>query len=211
MGEIVRQQIGVEYPFTTRDFEVSPMRLGIITLFAFFPFATTHARPWQPEFSEEICDDGIDNDGDGWIDQESPQDDGFYRYNFVMEAYTNCTEYPGQGHLNSSCSFDETVEIDPHKDRTFSFSSPCGHAGTLNVEAWALKGKKGKMFFDVWSEPNFDSAYTNPGTLCDGELSGPDDESVWGGSGTYWIGDYEQFGWTAECVTGWKIDVVPLP
>ena len=188
------------------------MRLGIITLFAFFPFATSHARPSQPEFSEEICDDGIDNDGDGWIDQESPQDDGFYRYNFTMKVNTSCTYYPGQTYVGSQCSFDETVELDPHKDRTFSFSTPCGYAGTLNVEAWVLRGKKGKMLFDVWSDQHFDSV-TKPGTLCDGELSVPEweEDSVWGNSPFYWIGDFETYGWTAECATVWEIDVVPLP
>ena len=187
------------------------MRLVVITLFAILPLGTAQARPWQPEPSEEVCGDGIDNNGDGWIDEESPQDDGFYRYNFTMQVYTDCTKYPGDTHLSSSCSFDETVQIDPHKDRTLSFDASCGHAGTMNVAAWALKGKKGKMFFDVWSEQNFGAGLPEKGTLCDGELSGPDDDKVWGGSGTYWIGDYEQAGWTAECFTFWEIDVVPLP
>ena len=128
-----------------------------------------------------------------------------------MQVHSSCDEYPGGGSAESSCSFDEIVLIDPFKDPTLSFSSQCGFAGTINVEAWALKGKKGKMFFDVWSDQYFGAGLPEKGTLCDGELSGADDSSVWGGSGTYWSGDYEQDGYAYECVTWWEIDVAPLP
>ena len=187
------------------------MRLTTITFFTLLPFGTTQARPWQPEFSEEICDDGIDNDGDGWIDQVSPQDDGIHRYNFTMDVHTSCTYYPGETYVSSSCSFDEIVQLDPHQDRSFAFSKSCGYAGTLNVEGWALKGSKGQARFDVWSDEHFSSGTPDKGTLCDGELSGPSEDWVSGGSDFYWVGDYEQFGWTAECVTWWEIDIVPLP
>ena len=52
----------------------------------------------------------------------------------------------------------------------------------------------------VWSVAR---QHTNP------ELSGSSDVFVYGGTDFYWIGDYEA-GWSAECGTWWKIDVVPL-
>lgn len=56
----------------------------------------------------------------------------------------------------------------------------------------AAKAPKSKMLLGIWSEPHLGAGLSEKRTLCDGELSGPEDDSVGAGIGSYGIGDYGQ-------------------
>jgi hypothetical protein len=155
----------------------------------------------------EVCGDGIDNDEDGLIDRESPVDDGFDLYRLTVDVDSDCTMYPGLGALYSSCSIDESITLEPLADPTASFTVACSYAGALTVDVNVTD--EGVVSFVV-SSTAFDSSTTPDGTLCDGEMSGTDEDSVTGGTPLYWTGDYEAFGWVAECGSYWTIDVEPL-
>ena len=53
----------------------------------------------------------------------------------------------------------------------------------------AARAPKSEMVLDIWSEPHLGAGLPEKHTLCDGELSGPEDASVWAGIGSYGIGD----------------------
>jgi len=134
-------------------------------------------------------------------------DDGFEFYRLTMYVNSDCTMSPGYTPAYSSCSFDESISLDPMAEPTASFTQGCSYAGELTVDVNVTD--EGVVSFAV-SSPAFGSAYTPDGTLCDGELSGADEDSVTGGTPLYWTGDYETCGWVAECGSYWTIDVEPL-